>query len=334
MLEHLNKDPHFRILRKKRIGVLMGGRSAEREVSLMSGRGVMAALKRLKFDCVAVDAAVNLEQKLVSEKINIAFIALHGRWGEDGIVQGLLEYMNIPYVGSGVLSSSLANDKVTAKRLFKNAGILTSPFYVIDTFGDLKKEANQSAKLGFPLILKPRDEGSSIGCHLIMNRKELVQTVKKERRRYPRLFVEKFIKGKEVTVGIVNKMGGDLVLPVLELSTKRAFYDYKAKYSQGLTDFIIPAKIPDQLKKQLENITLQVHEVLNCHGVSRTDFIISTKNNKLYVLELQTLPGLTALSDLPAQARAAGMTYDELIYWILVSSLTAKRSFKKAIYYD
>jgi D-alanine-D-alanine ligase len=334
MLKHLKIDPYFSPLRKKRIGVLMGGRSAEREVSLMSGRGVMAALRRLKFDCVAIDAATNLEQKLIAEKINIAFIALHGRWGEDGIVQGLLEYMNIPYVGSGVLSSSLANDKVTAKRLFINAGIPTSPFYVIDTFGDLKKEANQGAQLGFPLILKPRDEGSSIGCHLIRNKKEFVHYVKKERRRYPRLFVEKFIRGMEVTIGIINKTGRDLVLPVLELSTKRAFYDYKAKYSQGFTDFIIPARIPGRLTKQLENITLQVHEVLNCHGVSRTDFIINTKNKKLYVLELQTLPGLTALSDLPAQARAAGMTYDELIYWILASSLTAKRSFKKAIYYD
>jgi D-alanine-D-alanine ligase len=193
MLEHLKKDPYFRILRKKRIGVLMGGRSAEREVSLVSGRGVMASLKRLGFDCMAVDAMSGLERKITDLGVQIAFTALHGRWGEDGSVQGLLEYMNVPYTGSGVHASALAMNKISAKRIFKAAGVPTAPFLEINTEGDLGHEARQCAALGFPLIVKPNDEGSSIGCHIVKNRAQLVRAIQRERRLYPKLFAEKYV---------------------------------------------------------------------------------------------------------------------------------------------
>lgn len=336
MLSSLQSDPLFRVLKRKRIGVLMGGRSAEREVSLMSGRGVMSALTRLGFDCVALDAAGGLEQKLFSEKVQIAFIALHGRWGEDGTVQGLLEYLNIPYTGSGVHASALAMNKVSSKHVFQSMGIPTAPFVTFDLSQDLDPQIALAGKLGFPLILKPYNEGSSIGCHLVRDKSSLKKAIAAERKRYPRLFAEKFIRGRELTVGILEQGGakGKTVLPVLELTPKRKFYDYESKYTKGMTDFILPARISPSEERKAQELTLQVHEALNCHGFSRTDFILEEKSGILWVLELNTIPGLTAFSDIPAEARAAGITYDELIYYILQSSLTTARSLKKAVYHD
>jgi D-alanine-D-alanine ligase len=329
------KGSLYKQLIKKRIGVLMGGRSAEREVSLMSGRGVLSALRRLGFDVVAIDAASHLEKKLFKERIEVAFLALHGRWGEDGTVQGLLEYMNIPYTGSGVHASALAMNKISSKRIFQAVGIPTPAFVTLDLTGNLAAEAVKAGKaLGFPLIIKPYNEGSSIGCHIARNLAGLIKALRKEKAAYPRMFAEKFIRGKELTVGILERGRDRLVLPVLELSPKSAFYDYQAKYTDGLTDFIFPAGISARAEAEVKQLTLAVHEALNCHGFSRTDFILEEKTGRLWVLELNTLPGLTALSDIPAQARAAGLTYDELVFHILCSSLTIRRSLKQAVYYD
>ena len=334
MFSSILHDPYYKTLKKKRIGVIMGGRSAEREVSLMSGRGVMSALVRLGFDCVAVDAISHLEKKIVSEGVEIAFLALHGRWGEDGTIQGLLEFMNIPYTGSGVHASALAMNKVSSKHIFQALSIPTAPFVTFDSGGDIDRELNKVRDIGFPVILKPYDEGSSIGCHLARNRAELKKAVLAERKRYPRLFAEKYIRGKELTVGIIEKAGRRVVLPILELTPHRKFYDYQAKYTEGLTDFVLPAAISRVDEAKVRALAVCVHEALDCHGFSRTDFILDGKKGVPFVLELNTLPGLTALSDIPAQARAAGMTYDELIYYILQSSLTAHRSMKKAVYHD
>ena len=335
MLPAFLNSPWSRVLKKKRIGVLMGGRSAEREISLMSGRGVLSALRRMGFEAVGLDAASNLGKKLLNARIDVAFIALHGRWGEDGTVQGLLEFMNIPYTGSGVHASALAMNKISSKRIFQAMGIPTPAFVTLDLSGNLNDEAGKAAKkLGFPLILKPYNEGSSFGCHVCKNRTELVRALRLEKAIYPHMFAEKFIKGKELTVGILERNRDRLVLPVLELAPKRAFYDYKAKYTDGLTDFIVPAEIPVRIEKKVKALTLRVHEALNCHGFSRTDFILEEKSGRLWVLELNTLPGLTALSDIPAEARAAGITYDELVFHILASSQTIHRSMKRAVYYD
>ncbi|OGJ87559.1 MAG: hypothetical protein A2268_03915 [Candidatus Raymondbacteria bacterium RifOxyA12_full_50_37] len=332
MYESIRHDPHFHTLKRRRIGVLMGGRSGEREVSLMSGKGVMAALHRLGFSCTAIDAATNLEQKLVSEHVEIAYLALHGRWGEDGFVQGLLEYMNIPYTGSGVAASALAFNKVFTKQVLSFWHIRTAPFVDMCEWCDIDQALDQCARIGFPLICKPHDEGSSIGCHIVKNETELLAIVKKEWKRYPKMFAEKFVKGKELTVGVIERESRKVVLPVLEVAPRRIFYDYKAKYTAGYADFIVPARIPERQAKRAKELALRVHEVIGCHGMSRTDFILDEGTGKLVVLETNTLPGMTAFSDLPAQARAAGYTYDELVYFILASSMTALRSQKKAQY--
>ncbi len=328
------RDSYYNILKKQKIGVLMGGRSSERDVSFMSGKGVMAALSRMGFNAIAIDAAFNVEKKIVSEGICIAFLALHGRWGEDGTIQGLLEYMNIPYTGSGVHSSALAMNKISSKQIFKFSNIPTAPFFTIHLDGDWKSNIPAHTNPDFPLIVKPYNEGSSVGCHLVRNRAELIAAVNKEKNNYPRLFAEKYVKGKELTVGVVDCGAGLKALPILELLPKRKFYDYKAKYTKGLTDFILPAEISLKQTRKVHSLALRTHEALNCHGYSRTDFILEEKTGIPYVLELNTLPGLTSLSDIPAQARAAGLTYDELIYCILRSSLTTKRSMKKAYYED
>ena len=328
------KDAYYKLLKRKRIGVLMGGRSAEREVSFMSGRGVLSALSRMGFNAVGIDAASNVEKKIPAEGVEIAFLALHGRWGEDGTIQGLLEYMNVPYTGSGVHASALAMNKISSKQIFAANRIPTAPYFKIPTDQDWEKKLPAHLRPDFPLIVKPYNEGSSVGCHLVKTRTELIAAVKQERRNYPRLFAEKYIRGKELTVGIIERGKGAEVLPILELLPKRKFYDYKAKYTKGLTDFVLPAEITAKQTHRVKALAIKVHEVLNCHGYSRTDFILDAKSGIPYVLELNTLPGLTALSDIPAQARAAGITYDELIYYILRSSLTTKRSMKKAFYED
>jgi len=334
MLENVLKDPFFKHLQKKRIAVLMGGRSAEREVSLLSGRGVLSALKRMGFDAIAIDPASSLEKKLTKEKIEIAFLALHGRWGEDGTLQGFLEYLNIPYTGSGVHASALAMNKVSSKQVFRFNRIPTAPFFTIHLDSEWERQIPVPTVPDYPLIIKPYSEGSSIGCHVVRDRKELLAVIRKEKGNYPRLFAEKYIQGRELTVGVLERTAGAEAMPVLELAPKREFYDYKAKYTEGMTDFILPAPLSAALTRRVKNLAIRAHEALNCHGYSRTDFILEKGTNRIYTLELNTLPGLTALSDIPAQARAFGLTYDELIYFILRSSCTTMRNMKKAVYHD
>ncbi len=325
-------DPLFARLKAQKIGVLMGGRSVEREVSLRSGRGVLSALKRMGFAAVPIDPATNLLSKLTKEKIDIAFLAVHGRWGEDGTLQGFLEYVGLPYTGSGVHASALAMNKVTSKKIFQKEGIPTAPFFVVDTSLNYRLSLNQ--KIKYPLIVKPINEGSSIGCHKVNSEQQLVSAIKKEKKNYRRLLIEKFIRGKELTVGVLEKAKGLESLPVLELAPRSEFYDYKAKYTEGATDFILPAEISKGNELLVKTLALKAHDALNCHGYSRTDFILEEKSNRLFCLETNTLPGLTALSDIPAQAREAGITYDELVYWLLRSALTAKRNYKRAVYDD
>ncbi|MBL8024982.1 MAG: D-alanine--D-alanine ligase [Fibrobacteres bacterium] len=325
------KDPYFKVLKKKKIGVLMGGRSAEREVSLRSGRGVISALKRLGFDAVALDPSTSLEKKIAKAGVEVAFLAVHGRWGEDGTLQGFLEYSGIPYTGSGVHASALAMNKITSKRVFKDASIPTAPYFPIHA---VKGFEDRLPSLKFPLLIKPINEGSSVGCHLVKSKAELIRAVKKEGDTYPRLMAEKYISGKELTVGVIDMGQGVEPLPILELAPKNAFYDYKAKYTEGVTDFILPARLSASMTAKIMEYAVRAHEALNCHGYSRTDFILDSATNTPYCLETNTLPGLTALSDIPAQAREAGITYDELIYWILRSALSAKRSLKRSVYDD
>ena len=303
-------------LRNKKIGVIMGGSSRERDVSLRSGRKVLESLKRQGFEAVEFQMDNNLPYELKNNKIDIAFIALHGSIGEDGSVQGLLEILGIPYTGSGVLSSALALNKIISKKIWQYEKIPTPPFFEIDIEDSLENQAEQILKdLKLPVVIKPASEGSSIGVTIVREDEKLVPILKKTIIEFRNVFIEKFIEGKEVTVGILGATDKLRVLPILELKPKTGTYDYRAKYTKGLTEFVIPAQIPEKLYKMTQDIALKAYKSLHCSDFSRVDIIID--GTIPWVHDLNTIPGLTELSDLPAQAEASGISYDQLILEIL-----------------
>ena len=304
----------------KKIGVLMGGRSGEREVSLRSGRNVLAALKRQGFKAVGIDVGTDVAKKLAAQKIELAFIILHGRYGEDGTIQGLLEMMDIPYTGSGVLASALAMHKGYSKKIFKEQGIPTPEFLWIDRGDDPARSAQQAQEeLGLPLIIKPLEEGSSIGVSIVKNHREAVSGFKKLHRKYGGLIAERFISGMNITTGILGNGQKAKALPILELVPKNEFYDFQAKYTKGMTEFIIPARLPGSLYRRAQETALAAHHTLGCHGWSPVDGIVDRAGTP-YILEVNTLPGMTDLSDLPAEAKVAGISYDEVVLTILNSA--------------
>ncbi|KAF0134467.1 MAG: D-alanine--D-alanine ligase [Candidatus Saganbacteria bacterium] len=306
----MNKD-------KLKIAVLMGGRSSERAVSLRSGKNVINSLKNQGFKHVyQMDLEDQLTAKLLKNKIDVVFIALHGKFGEDGCVQGLLELAGIKYTGSGVLASALAMDKVQAKRIFQAKGIPTPNFSEIDKTVDIKKEAERIQKtFPFPVVVKPVSEGSSVGVTIVKEGDNLEGILKSAVDNFGDVFVEEYIKGKEVTVGILDEQA----LPILELAPKADFYDFEAKYTAGKTEFILPARLSKPLYKKTQDTALKAHRALKCKGLSRVDIIVSSEHVP-FVHEVNTIPGLTDLSDLPAEAKHAGISFDALILRILQSA--------------
>ena len=307
--------------RDKKIVVLYGGWSREREVSLRSGKMVYNSLVRQGFNAVLLDAQPDYMEKLKELQPDVVLIMLHGKPGEDGTFQGALESVGIPYTGSGVLASALGINKIAAKRVFQAVGIPTPP-YVVAMYGrdplDAAKEALE--RFGLPLVVKPKDEGSSLGVVIAHTEEELFETVKRERQEFGDFFIEKFIKGKTVTTGILGTGMEAFAVPVLELRVKgREFYDYEAKYTKGLTEFVIPAELPKDVYQKLQEFSLEAHRVLECRGFSRVDAVVS-EDGQPYILEVNTIPGMTELSDLPAEAAAMGISYDELVLWILKSA--------------
>ena len=305
---------------RKKIGVLMGGWSGERQVSLRSGQNVLASLKRQGLKAVAIDVGRDVAAKLVEKKIQVAFVILHGPYGEDGTIQGLLEIMGIPYTGSGVLASALAMHKGYSKKIFQEAGIPT-PNYCW-----LKKEeppveavCRSLEMLELPLILKPLAEGSSIGVSIARTREQAEKGIKNLLRKYGEALVEKFIQGMTVTTGVLGTGGRARALPVLELVPKNEFYDFKAKYTPGLTEFHVPARLPGAIYRRTQEAAVAAHQALGCRGWSRVDAIVD-RSGTPWVLEVNTLPGMTDLSDLPAEAAAEGMDYDRLVLEILNSA--------------
>jgi D-alanine-D-alanine ligase len=303
--------------KKKKIAVLMGGRSSERDVSLRSGKNVLDSLKRQGFKNVCqMDLNEDLLSRLKKEKIEAVFIALHGRFGEDGCVQGLLELSGIPYTGSGVLASALAMNKVAAKRIFQAKAIPTPNFSVVNDQVDIKKEAERIKWIfPYPLVVKPFSEGSSVGVSIVKSGDNLEGILKAAVDEFKDVFVEEFVKGKEVTVGIL----GDDALPILELKPHAEFYDYKAKYTKGGTEFILPARLSKPLTDKVQRTALLAHRALGCRGFSRVDIIVG-EDHVPYVHEVNTIPGLTDTSDLPAEAAHAGISFDELVLRILGSA--------------
>ena len=307
-------------MKSKRICVLMGGRSGEREVSLRSGKRVFGSLKKQGFDVISMDLEDDLISRLRKEKVDIVYIVLHGRFGEDGTVQGLLEMAKIPYTGSKVLASALAMNKLASKRVFDAVGIPTPRYLEVSASNHVKKEAERIRKVfPFPLVLKPTSEGSSLGVTLIREREKFDKILEKTVAEFKDVFVEEYVRGKEVTVGILGRNNDIQALPILELVPKNEFYDYHAKYTAGMTDFVLPARLSKPLYQRTQDIAREAHRALGCYGVSRVDIIVGNDHIP-YVHDVNTIPGMTDRSDLPAEAAHAGISFDELVVRILESA--------------
>jgi D-alanine-D-alanine ligase len=310
---------YLKPLQGKKIGVIAGGVSRERAISLLTGRKVESALREQKLKSIFIDPKQsNWIEKI--KKIDVAFIALHGKGGEDGTLQGLLEWLNIPYTGSGVLASALSLNKVIAKQVFLQNKVPTPPFISLTSVNELKEKNKSFNRLSFPVIVKPCCEGSSIGTKIFRTPEALLKRLPQALKEFQSLLIEEFIKGQDITVGILE----ETPLPILELVSRRPFYDYKAKYTHGLTKFIIPARLPQRVYTRAQKLALLAHKALGCEGYSRVDLKVENETNKIFVLEVNTAPGLTELSDLPAQAKAAGISYSELILRILYYGLKKK----------
>lgn len=306
-------------LKKKKIAVLCGGRSSEREVSLRSGKRVFESLIKQGFNAVKIDPKYDIIKELKKNKVDAAFIVLHGEFGEDGAIQGLLHIEGIPFTGSGILTSALAMNKVAAKRIFESLHI-TTPKYTMINPNDAKGEAERISKtFPFPVVIKPVSEGSSFGVSIVKDRSILEDVILNTAKKFKEIFAEEYIKGKEVTVGIL----GDESLPILELAPKAEFYDYESKYTKGGTQFILPANLPEHMTKLVKETALMAHKALGCKGFSRVDIIIDSTHIP-YVHEVNTIPGMTEQSDLPAEAECAGISFDELVVRILQSAYEKK----------
>jgi D-alanine-D-alanine ligase len=293
-----------------RVAVLMGGRSAEREVSLNTGRQVCDALSSLGVDVVPIDAGdAGFIRRLQESGADACFIALHGRFGEDGTIQGLLELLGMPYVGSGVLASAAAMDKIISKRLFDQAGLLSPEWAVLQRSEEVDL-ASITTTLGPKTVVKPANEGSAIGVTISHSPDELPSAIAEAFRHDNFVLVEQFVAGVEVTVGV---LGNDelFVLPTLEVVPDHEFYDYESKYVPGMSRHIIPARVSDEAAAQCQRLSLEAHKLLGCRGMSRSDTIV-TEDEEVYLLEVNTIPGMTSTSLLPDAARAAGIEFPDL----------------------
>lgn len=294
-----------------KVAVLFGGRSGEREVSLKSGSAVLAALQRQGVDAHAFDPAT---QELSALKAyDRAFIALHGRFGEDGTIQGALELMDIPYTGSGVMASALGMDKWRTKLLWTAAGVTTPNYVLMD---DSSHVENIVTALGLPLFVKPANEGSSIGVSKVKQAGDLAAAYTLAKQSDPLVIAEQFVGGGEYTVGIL----GDTALPIVRIVPKNEYYDYEAKYLRDDTEYLCPCGLSAEQEKQIQAEALQAFKVLGCKGWGRVDFLMD-KAGKHYFLEVNTSPGMTDHSLVPMAAKAAGMDFDALVVRILQQTL-------------
>ncbi len=297
----------------KRVTVLMGGTSAEREVSLVSGRECAAALREAGYGVSEIDVGPDLAALVdaLEPAPDVAFNALHGRWGEDGCVQGVLELMKIPYTHSGVLASALAMDKPMAKRLFTAAGLNCPDGVIVD-----RETLSAGEVLPRPFVIKPLNEGSSVGVRIVTPGTNAPLDPESGWQFGDYVLVERFVPGRELTVAVM----GDRALEVTEIRPRVGFYDYEAKYTDGCADHLIPAPLPEAVHKQALEMALAAHRALGCRGVSRADFRYDDTEGepgRLYLLEVNTQPGMTPLSLVPEQAAHLGMSFAELCSWMV-----------------
>jgi len=304
-------------MKQKKILVVQGGISSEREISLRSGKACIRALKQLKYKITIFDPAKEHLSKIkqYKKKIDLIFNALHGRDGEDGIAQSYFEYFKIPYTHSGVISSMNAMDKIISKKIFKKKGLLTPNYIFLNSANYkkiIKKKSLRNSKFNYPMVVKPSNEGSSIGVKICKNYNQLKLSVEKLIKIYKSLIVENYIAGQEIQVAVINGKA----LGAIELKPRRKFYDYKAKYSKSAhTRHIMPANISEKNYRSVLKQGEKAHQILNCRGITRSDFKFI--NNKFYLFEINTQPGMTDLSLVPEVANYVGITFKELVKKII-----------------
>ena len=314
----LNEESKKNILKKfqnKKIAVLYGGISEEREVSLRSGENIYKALtsfSELKNNCILIDVKnhYQLVETLKKEKVEYCYNILHGTFGEDGSIQGLLDCLNIKYTGENTLVSSVCMNKVYTKRIWQSSNIPTADFILLKDIYDKEND-----KINFPLILKPISNGSSVGVSLIKDKKEFEDKIKKIEK-ISDYFIEPYIKGKEITVGLVRENKGIYTFPILGINTKNEIYDYDAKYTEGKTELEVPAKIDKKIEKKVIEICSSAYNILGCEGLCRIDAIID-ENDKIYLMEVNTQSGMTNTSDIPAMAKSINIKFEDIALYVL-----------------
>ncbi|MBP2635141.1 MAG: ddlB [Firmicutes bacterium] len=307
-------------MKNKKIAVVMGGPSAEREVSLNTGKAILAALQEKGYNAVGIDLDPrHLVEQLKEEKIEVVFNAIHGLYGEDGLLQGTLEMLGIPYTGSGVLASAMAMDKAVTKRLFMSGGIPTPRSRLYNKQdSDLGTLINEiKAEFGVPVVVKAAAQGSSIGVIIVENAADLEGAVTEAFKYSGHIVVEEFIKGKELTISI---LGSDhpKALPIIEIVPQSGRYDYTSKYTKGATEYIVPARLEADVAGNIQNIALAAYKLLGCRGIGRVDVMLSDKNEP-FVLEINTIPGMTATSLVPKAAAAVGISFADLCEQMLLT---------------
>jgi D-alanine-D-alanine ligase len=318
----------------RRVAVLKGGRSLERSVSLRSGAQVQDGLQRLGHDAVAIDVGPELVGELLASEAEVAFIALHGRYGEDGTVQGLLEAIGMPYTGSGPAACVRCTDKVLAKRLMREAGIPTPDFHAIreasiKELGAAAALAHMERELGFPLVVKPAKGGSALGVKFASASADLPGSMVGAFSYDHTILLERYVRGRDLAVSVLDASpDGDgsarpIALPVVEaVPREEVFYDYESRYQIGMTTFVCPAELPPETTARAQELAVETYRLLGCHGVARVDLMLERDSGELWVLETNVVPGLTETSLLPQAADADGVGFDELIERILASAST------------
>lgn len=305
-------------MKDKKIAVVMGGPSAEREVSLNTGRAILSALQEKGYNAIGIDLVPQyFVEQLKQEKIEVVFNAIHGLYGEDGLMQGTLEMLGILYTGSGVLSSAISMDKIISKHLFTAAGISTPrwrSYNKQDTGRDLAAEIQQ--EFGLPVVIKASNQGSTIAVVIVEQPADITCAITEAFKYSHQIIVEQFIAGRELTVAILGTEQPE-ALPVIEIIPNSGRYDYHSKYTQGATEYIVPARLDAALTAQVQQLALAAYRLLNCRGIGRVDIMLDSSNDP-YVLEVNTIPGMTATSLVPKAAAAVGLSFADLCEKILL----------------
>ncbi|PPE68547.1 D-alanine--D-alanine ligase [Caldimonas thermodepolymerans] len=300
-----------------KVAVLMGGHSAEREVSLMSGQGVLDALTSQGVDAHAFDPAERSLDELRRDGFDRCFIALHGRFGEDGTVQGALELLHVPYTGSGVMASAIAMDKIMTKRIWRFEGLPTPDWRLVSSADETRAAL---AALGAPMIVKPSREGSTIGLTKVTSVEQCDAAFELAARCDPLVLCEEFIEGDETTCPVLGEGAAAEALPLIRIVAPEGNYDYQNKYFTDVTQYHCPSGLPEAEEREIQRIVVQAYRTLGCSGWGRADVMIRKKDRKPFLLEMNTSPGMTGHSLVPMSARAAGISYEQLCLWLVAQA--------------